>query len=147
MIRETLMPIAVILALLFALAGCSAGCSGRPLGWSPEADGASDSPSGDTSAAGPRDARIACTGNPTNDCINGCATGHVVSLRVCEQGVWVCPVLTVPIVSCGGSTYCRPTGQPRCTDGVTAVIYNPTCNDGRWFCPSGSHPAAEDPVR
>jgi hypothetical protein len=142
-VRETLMPIGVVLALIFALAGCSA----RPLGSLPEADGIpdpSDDGAADAAVDASADAGKACPGgDPGTDCINGCVTGDVLERRICRNGVWECPAGTFPRTMCHVPRSCPPSDpQPRCTDGFSGVSYTPICLDGAWGCPPPSHPAS-----
>lgn len=86
------------------------------------------------------DARPACAGDPKQDCINGCATGHVLSTRVCQDGAWVCPLGTNPTADCAGTGDCPVGGGGPCTDGATGVIYYKQCANGAWLCPAGTRP-------
>ena len=83
-----------------------------------------------------------CSGDPNADCINGCATGHVLSARICQDGTWVCPFGTNPTAECAGTGDCPPGGgSAPCTDGASAVRYNMMCSNGTWTCPAGTRPA------
>jgi hypothetical protein len=80
-----------------------------------------------------------CSGDPKQDCVNGCVTGHVLSTRVCQAGVWVCPLGTNPTADCMGTGDCPTGGGRTCTDGASGVIYYQQCVNGIWTCPPGTY--------
>lgn len=119
------------------------GCGLPPLDPRPEtSDGGNDAAQNDVLPDGAGgdltgDA-AACPGTSSAwDCINGCATGHVVVMRVCEQGAWVCPPSTVPLASCAGTGDCDRGQEPVCVT-MGAVRVYPSCQNGTWICPGGT---------
>lgn len=124
-VRLRLMTVSLPLVLMLAA------CDSRTLGVGDDASASAD---------GAVDAMVACPGQAPQDCINGCATGHVVSARLCDRGAWICPVSTVPVATCTGSGDCPANDGGTCTDGATGVIYYKQCSSGSWRCPPGTHP-------
>jgi hypothetical protein len=68
-----------------------------------------------------------CSGDANADCINGCATGHVLSARVCQDGTWVCPVGTTPASECPVTLPVDAGAQDAGPDAIT-------CGDGSVAC-------------
>src|SRR5688572_21538375 len=126
--RRRLMPLACVV-LLPHLA-----CGGKPLDPTAGAGGGGRDGGGFTADGLP------CSGDPKQDCVNGCVTGHVLSTRVCQDGAWVCPIGTNPTADCAGTADCPPSGGGACSDGRSAVIYNAQCSNGVWHCPAGTRP-------